>query len=328
MKFVDPKTDIAFKKIFGNDAHKSILIEFLNEILELDYPIESVEILNSYQPPKFAGLKTTGLDVKAKDSSEREFIVEMQVAKEAWFSQRAMYYTSKAYSQQLPIGQNYYKLKPVIFLGILNFDAFEKNTQYFSRHLIINRETHQHDLHDLEWNFIELKKFKKTESDLDTVADKWIYFIQQAIDLDHVPEHANTAALKLAYEIAEQHQWSAEELAVYDAQEMEIHRAQNVIATARMDGLEQGIQEGIQQGIQQGIQEGIQQGIQEGIQQGIQEGIQQGIQEGIQQGNLEGKLEEKRLIAKNLLTTSLDIDMIAKVTNLTHAEIENLRKIE
>jgi len=115
MKFVDPKTDIAFKKIFGNEAHKSILIEFLNEMLELEYPIENVEILNSYQPPKFEGMKNTSLDVKAKDSSEREFIVEMQVAKEAWFSQRAIYYSSKAYSQQLSIGENYHKLKPDIF---------------------------------------------------------------------------------------------------------------------------------------------------------------------------------------------------------------------
>jgi len=242
MKFVDPKTDIAFKKIFGNDAHKSILIEFLNEMLELDYPIESVEILNSYQPPKFDGMKNTSLDVKAKDSSEREFIVEMQVAKEAWFFQRAMYYSSKAYSQQLSIGENYHKLKPVIFLGILNFDAF-KTKHHFSRHWVVNKETHEHNLTDLEWNFIELKKFKKIEAELETVADKWIYFIQQAIKLDHVPENA-TAALKLAYEIAEQHQWTTEELAIYDAQEMEIHRNQNVIETARMDGLAQGIKQG------------------------------------------------------------------------------------
>ena len=244
MKFVDPKTDIAFKKIFGNDAHKSILIEFLNEMLELEYPIESVEILNSYQPPKFEGMKNTSLDVKAKDSSEREFIVEMQVAKEAWFLQRAMFYSSKAYSQQLSIGENYHKLKPVIFLGILNFDAFSNSTNHFSRHLIINRENHQHDLKDLEWNFIELKKFKKAEQELVTVADKWIYFIQQAITLDHIPENANTAALKLAYEIAEQHQWTAEELAIYDAQEMEIHRSQNVIETARMEALAEGIEQG------------------------------------------------------------------------------------
>lgn len=291
MKFVDPKTDIAFKKIFGNDAHKSILIEFLNEMLELNYPIESVDILNSYQPPKFEGLKNTSLDVKAKDSSEREFIVEMQVAKEAWFLQRAMFYSSKAYSQQLSIGENYHKLKPVIFLGILNFDAF-KTKSHFSRHLIINKETNEHDLQDLEWNFIELKKFKKTESELQTVAEKWIYFIQQATSLDHIPENANTPALKLAYNIAEQHQWTTEELAVYDAQEMEIHRSQNVIETARIDGLAAGLAEGLAEGRTEGL--------------------------------AEGELKAKHAIAKGMLVEGLNTEIIAKLTGLTPTEIKNL----
>ena len=260
MKFVDPKTDIAFKKIFGNDAHKSILIEFLNEMLELDYPIESVDILNAYQPPSFEGLRNTSLDVKAKDSSGREFIVEMQVAKEAWFLQRAMFYSSKAYSQQLTIGENYYRLKPVIFLGILNFDIFECCPHYFSRHVITNTKTNQHELKDLEWNFVELKKFNKTEHELETIAEKWIYFIKHATSLDHIPENANTQALKLAYNIAEQHKWSADELAIYDAQEMELHRRQNVIETARMEALEQGRAEGLELGKQEGIEQGIEQG--------------------------------------------------------------------
>ena len=291
MKFVDPKTDIAFKKIFGNEAHKSILIEFLNEMLELEYPIENVEILNSYQPPKFEGMKNTSLDVKAKDSSEREFIVEMQVAKEAWFSQRAIYYSSKAYSQQLSIGENYHKLKPVIFLGILNFDAFN-SPDYFSRHLIVDKKTHKHDLKDLEWNFVELKKFKKTEQELETVADKWIYFIQQAIQLDHIPENVDTNALRLAYEIAEQHQWTAEELAIYDAQEMEIHRQQNVLETAKMEALEYGLQKGIEQGLSQGLSQGV----------------------------LQGKLE----IAKKMLQQGLTVDIIANLTDLNPDEITNL----
>ena len=115
MKFVDPKTDIAFKKIFGNEAHKEILIEFLNEILELEYLIADVTILNSYQPPKLGGLKETLLDIKAKDTQQREFLVEMQVEKEVAFAKRAMYYTSKAYSQQLGKGEKYHLLKLSFF---------------------------------------------------------------------------------------------------------------------------------------------------------------------------------------------------------------------
>ena len=75
-----------------------------------------------------------------------------------------------------------------------------------------------------KWNFIELKKFHKAEHELETVADKWIYFIKQANDLDHIPENATTQALKLAYTITEQHKWTSDELAIYESQEMEIHR--------------------------------------------------------------------------------------------------------
>lgn len=284
MKFVDPKTDIAFKKIFGNDAHKNILIEFLNEILELDAPIVSVTINNSYQVPRLKGLKETTLDVKATDKLKREFIVEMQVEKESAFVKRAVYYSAKSYSQQLKKAQKYHSLKPVIFLGILDFSIFEHD-DVISRHLILNKKTQQHDLKDLEFNFIELPKFTKSESELETPAEKWIYFLQHADDLDHVPENANTPALQEAYEVAAQHTWTAEELDIYEAQEFKIAVDANVLESARMEALEQG--------------------------------------------KLEGKLEGEKLktleIAKNLLATGLDIEIIAKTTGLTHTEIEHLQ---
>jgi predicted transposase/invertase (TIGR01784 family) len=317
MKFVDPKTDIAFKKIFGNDAHKSILIEFLNEILVLEYPIASLDILNPYQSPKLYDLKSTSLDIRAKDKADREFIVEMQVAKETWFSQRALYYSSKAYSQQLSIGGNYQDLKPVIFLGILNFSAFSHES-HLSRHLFLNSETKQHDLKDLEFNFVELTKFKKSEHQLETIADKWIYFIQQAIKLDHVPESANTPALKLAYEIAAQHKWSRAELEIYEVQEMELCRIQNVLQTARMEGLEQGLAEGLAEGIEKGIEQGIAQGIETGIEKGIEQGIEQGI--------TQGKLAEKQAIAKGMLAKNLDLKIIVELTGLTMQAVIELQR--
>jgi predicted transposase/invertase (TIGR01784 family) len=239
MKFVDPKTDIAFKKIFGNQAHKIILIEFLNELLELEYPIEDVKISNSYQPPHLYGLKETTLDIKAKDSAKREFIVEMQVEKDRAFAKRALYYSSKAYSQQLDKTEKYHLLKPVIFLGILDFTIFEHQSAC-SRHLILNSETQSHDLKDLEFNFIELPKFTKTEAELNTVADKWLYFIKHADDLNHIPKNADTPALQQAYQIAAQHHWTAEELDIYESQGFQLGKNRNMIETARMDGEIQG----------------------------------------------------------------------------------------
>jgi predicted transposase/invertase (TIGR01784 family) len=243
MKFVDPKTDIAFKKIFGNEAHKNVLIEFLNEMLDLDYLIADVTITNSYQPPTIFGLKETALDIKATDTKGRQFIIEMQVEKELAFAKRALYYSSKAYSQQLKTAEKYHELKPVIFLGILDFTLFE-HEKPLSRHLILNTQTMGHDLKDLEFNFIELPKFTLTETALETVTDKWMYFLSQAPKLDHIPSSTNTPALQQAYHIAEQHTWTAEELEIYEAQGLKLGKAKNALETAFVDGERQGIEKG------------------------------------------------------------------------------------
>jgi predicted transposase/invertase (TIGR01784 family) len=108
----------------------------------------------------------------------------------------------------------------------------------------LNKDTGQHDLKDLEFNFIELPKFTKSESELETVAEKWIYFLQHADDLDRVPENANTPALQEAYEVAAQHTWTAEELDIYEAQEFKIAVDANVLKTALMDGMNKGIEQG------------------------------------------------------------------------------------
>jgi predicted transposase/invertase (TIGR01784 family) len=247
MKFVDPKTDIAFKKIFGDQAHKIILIEFLNELLELEYPITDVKISNSYQPPHLFGMKETTVDIKAKDSEGREFIVEMQVEKEKAFAKRAMYYSSKAYSQQLHKSEQYHLLKPVIFLGILDFSIFDHSNPC-SRHLILNTENQQHDLKDLEFNFVELPKFTKSENQLETIADKWLYFLKHADDLQQIPANADTPALQQAYQIAAQHHWTEEELDIYEAQGLKLGKARNVIETAREDGVAEGLAKGELQG--------------------------------------------------------------------------------
>jgi predicted transposase/invertase (TIGR01784 family) len=112
--------------------------------------------------------------------------------------------------------------------------------QPLSRHLILNTQNMAHDLKDLEFNFVELPKFKLTESELETVTDKWIYFLQQAPNLDHIPTNSNTPALQQAYQIAEQHGWTAEELDAYEAQGLKLGKAKNALETAHLDGVAEG----------------------------------------------------------------------------------------
>ena len=167
MQFADIKNDIAFRKIFGNENKKEILISFLNAVLKLEEmkKLVWVEILNPYQVPIVFGAKSTILDVKARDKAGNEYIVEMQVTDKIGFAKRVVYYTAESYSAQLNVGENYYQLKPTIFIGILNF-TFLEGGNYLSRHLILDAQTQEHKLKDLDFNFIELPKFNKTESEL------------------------------------------------------------------------------------------------------------------------------------------------------------------
>ncbi len=212
-RFVDPKVDIAFKKIFGDSKTPQVLISFLNAVLEKD--IVEITILNPYQVPRLEGFKVTVLDVKAKDKNDNEFIVEMQANPYYYFDRRALNYMSNAYANQVKEGVDYKNHKPVYFIGVLNFNYF-KSKQYLSKHLIINQETGNQDISLFELYFIELKKFKILETDLKNDLEKWIYFIKEIGKLDKAPDILlEIPEIKTAIDNATTFAWSPEELDFY-----------------------------------------------------------------------------------------------------------------
>jgi predicted transposase/invertase (TIGR01784 family) len=217
MKFVDVKNDIAFRKIFGNEKKKEVLISFLNAVLDFEnkHKITDVTIINPYQLPKFRDGKATIIDVKARDQSGREFIVEMQVADAVGFSKRVLYYTSQGYISQIERGEFYDKLNPTIFIGILDF-SISKNQKYLSRHRILDVETGERIMEDMEFNFIELPKFNIGRKDLKTLVEKWVFFIKEAETLEVFPDEIEDAGLRSAFEQANIQTWSQEELDAYD----------------------------------------------------------------------------------------------------------------
>ena len=249
MQLADIKNDIAFRKIFGNQTKTEILISFLNTVLkpEASQQIVWVEILNPYQLPRMAGSKTTILDVRAKDQTGNFYIVEMQVNDRAGLDKRIVYYGVKSYAAQLEAGENYYQLKPVIFIGILDFEYLQ-NLHYLSRHLILDADTHEHKLKDLEFTFIELPKFDKTEAELTTLTDKWIYFIKNAENLNLIPASVNDKGLKSAYEEADKHLWTKAEPEEYEYTRMretdEITREMLVIENNQKENAKNGILRG------------------------------------------------------------------------------------
>jgi predicted transposase/invertase (TIGR01784 family) len=236
MKFVDVKNDVAFRKIFGNENRKEVLISFLNAVLLLqeNHKIVNVAILTPYQLPNLKGGKVTIVDVKAKDQNDKTYIVEtaflavredllktinnteqMQVADVEGFDKRVLYYASKSYSAQIERGDQYENLNPTYFIGILDFEVTQ-NPSYINRHKIIDIETNENYIKDIEFNFIELPKFNKKESELESVIDQWVYFIKNAENLDVIPENLKDKGLKFAYEDADKHNWTPAELEAYD----------------------------------------------------------------------------------------------------------------
>jgi len=249
MKFADPKNDIAFKKIFGDENHKEVLISFLNAVLDFqgEQTIVDVELANPYQVPKIEALKETILDIKATNQKQEHFIVEMQKKDLGDFTKRSLYYTAKAYVNQLDAGKNYHKLKKVYFIGLLNFTMFEGGS-CISRHLILNQETNTQDLDDFEFCFIELPKFNTPLVELNTLLDKWLYFIKNAASLEMVPkELAGDKALEQAFDSAKMYNWNREEMDVYDYMHLKAWDEINAIDTAVKKAKKQGIEQGIEQ---------------------------------------------------------------------------------
>ena len=220
-KFLDPKNDVAFKKIFGSEKNKDILIHFLNDILVFKgkRPICEVTFLKTTQDAETASKKTSIVDILCSDEKGCSYIVEMQVAQSKGFEKRAQYYASKAYSSQAKKGDKYHNLKEVIFLAIADYVMFPKKTKYQSDHVILDKESHEHDLKDFSFTFIELPKFNKPLCDLATLREKWCYFFKHADETspqDLKKLIGNDLIIEKAYQELDSAFWTDEELRTYE----------------------------------------------------------------------------------------------------------------
>ena len=267
MQFISPQNDFAFKRIFGNEQHKEILISFINSVLDLsgERQVVEVELANPYQVPRLEQFKETILDINATCQSGRKFIVEMQVERQRLFHKRALYYSSKAYVEQLTSGVDYPELKPVYFIGVLNFN-FTDNSSYLSRHLILDTETREQRISDFEFCFIELPKFAKHESELQSIVDKWIFFLKylgsrSGEDKDFARIFAEEPLLLQALEIARYHSLSRDEMSVYEAQEERRRSDAETARTYKLDRQEEVREEGRAEGLVEGEQIGLQKGV-------------------------------------------------------------------
>ena len=251
--FLDPKNDVAFKKIFGTEKNKDILIHFLNDMISFKEkcPVLDVKFIKTSQDPDIAAQKTSIVDILCTDEKGNQYIVEMQVAKTKGFEKRAQLYASKAYSSQAHVGDKYEDLKEIIFLAIVDYDIFPNKIGYKSDHVLLDKKTYEHDLTDFSFTFISLPKFTKNSEELSNLEERWCYFLKHAEqtspeDLEKIIEA--DGILKKAYHELNKFYWSEQELFDYDQSE----KAKKDYLASLAQKLDEGIAIGIVKGLAEG----------------------------------------------------------------------------
>ena len=305
-KFLDPKNDFAFKKIFGTEKNKDILIPFLNDIFgfEGDARVQDVTFLKTSQDPEIAYKRQSIVDVLCQDQLGRHCIIEMQVVRTRGFEKRAQYYAARAYINQRNATTEYGDLKEVIFLAITDFIMFPDKSAYKSDHVVLDKETHEHDLKDFSFTFLELPKFQKTLSELSTNVEKWAYFFKYANatkeeDVQNMPHDP----VQQAYEALNQFSWSEAEMDIYEREEKNVMDARAILA-AKIEDAEA-----------------------KGEAKGLAIGLATGMAKGLEEGKAEGEKAKAMEVARNLKSMNLTVEQIKAATGLTEAEIRGNRLV-
>ena len=322
MQFLDVKTDYAFKKVFGSENSKPILLSFLNALLDFNGEvITDLTIVDPYQIPLIQGMKDSYVDVKATLSNRTQVIIEMQVLNVEGFEKRILYNAAKSYSSQLAKGEDYTLLNPVIALTLTDFVMFREFNKMISHFKLLEKQYLLNYSNDIELIFIELPKFTKMESELETLMDKWLYFVKNAGSLAYIP-----VTLKENQEIVEA--FDIANTAALNQAELEAQERRHDFIRLQRGAVQLAKKEGIKEGLEQGLKQGLEQGKLEGKQEGLELGKLEGKQEGLELGKLEGKQEGKQEameeVAKCLLRMGLDRQTVMATTQLSEEILNRL----
>ena len=286
MRFIDPKTDFAFKRIFGSEDSQAALISFINAALELkgERLVESVEIKNPYNTRHLPIEKESIVDISCTDRSGIQYLVEMQVEKVKGFANRMLYNLAKCYSGQLLRGDDYPKLNDVVLIAVMDFALFKEMEAWHSLFVMKEKRINYAPFNQFRLCCLELAKFKKVEGELSGMMDKWAYFLKEVDALEVRPEVLGDADFDVAFEKAEMCKLSLEEKEAYDVSIQKARDKRGMIA----EGVDKGFKKGLKQGREQGREEGI------------------------------------RQVARNMLAAGSAPELVTKATGLSLAEVKKL----
>jgi predicted transposase/invertase (TIGR01784 family) len=258
-KYIDPFTDFGFKRLFGEDCNKELLLDFLNELLyKKEGKIVSLTYLKSEQLGRSEEDRKAIFDLYCENESGEKFIVEMQKTKQTFFKDRALYYSTFPIVKQAITGDWNYELKAVYTVAILDF-VFEEDKKYVDKYrydvMLTDIETHKIFYDKLKFVYLEMPKFTKDIDELETHFDKWMYVLKNLKRLEKIPDKLREKIFEKIFEAAEIAKLSREEYEQYIISLNAYRDFKNSIDTARDEGRDEGKVEGRAEGRAEGEQE-------------------------------------------------------------------------
>ncbi|MBR4679485.1 MAG: Rpn family recombination-promoting nuclease/putative transposase [Bacteroidales bacterium] len=307
-KYLDPKADLTFKKVFGE--HPNLVLSLLNALLPLPegMEIKTVEYLSPENIPENPGKKYSIVDVYCTDNYNRHFIVEMQSYWNTEFFSRTLFNAASMYAKQLEKGKSFGELKDVYALCLVNdIKAFpEYGNEYIQEYYLTNKN-HAGDIHtDLSMVFIVLPNYTPQNRAEKKMRDLWLRFLTEIDENtdDAAPELLANEETFEALEIVRRSAFTPGELLTYNQYWLDISTEKSAMERERREGREEGEEVGFKKGHKEGRAEGIAEGEKLGIE--------------------KGEKQKALTIARNLKAAGLDIDFIAQNTGLTKDEILTL----
>ena len=295
MEKLSPRIDLVFKKLFGVEENKDLLISLINSIVSGEDQVVDVTILNPYNAQNFKQDKLSILDIKAQGIDGKRFNIEIQISDEADYDKRALYYWAKLYTEQLKVAQDYSTLSKAIGIHILNFTSIPQAKNYHNVFHITEKDNGFAYFKDLELHTIELNKFTNDANEelKDIVAktksalDMWAAFLTRhdLLKADRLPKELDNDSLKKALTVLNVMNFNDEERELYEDHLKWLRIEANTLKKAENKAREEGLAE----------------------------------------GKAEGKAERDIAIAKNLLKLGLPLDSIDEATGLPLDQIEKLK---
>ena len=324
-RYINPYTDFGFKKLFGTEINKELLISFINSLLHGKEVITNLTYLNTEHLGTSEADRKAVFDVYCENEKGEKILVEMQRGLQQYFKDRSIYYATFPIREQAQRGDWDYQLKGIYIIGILNFTFDEKDDNYFHHEVqLLDNHTKEVFYDKLTFIYLEMPKFNKTEDELHTMFEKWLFVLRNLSRLMERPKALQERVFTRLFEAAEIAKFTKVEYEAYEDSLKAYRDWKNMIDTAMMIAKKEGHEEGRQEGREIGRKEGRKEGLKEGLKEGREEGLKEGREEGLKEGREEGLKEKAIETARRMKTKGYPIEEIMLLTDLSEEEITQL----